>query len=110
MQWPLASWGADAVISGHDHTHERIFADGIVYFANGLGGRSIYDFNNTPVPGSQVRYNSDYGAMRADASDIAITFEFINVSGSAIDTYTIEAEAPTAPHSPTATPPQAPTQ
>jgi hypothetical protein len=31
--------------------------------------------------------------MRVDASDIAITFEFINVSGSIIDTYTIEAGA-----------------
>lgn len=95
MQWPFASWGADAVISGHDHTYERIFADGIVYFVNGLGGRSIYDFN-TPVAGSQVRYNSEYGAMRVDASDNAITFEFISASGSVVDTYTIGTEAPTA--------------
>jgi len=90
MQWSFAAWGADAVISGHDHTYERIFANGIVYFVNGLGGRSIYSFN-TPVSGSQVRYNSDYGAMRVDASDISITFDFISTSGSIIDTYTIEA-------------------
>jgi PKD repeat protein len=93
MQWPFASWGADAVISGHDHTYERIFADGIVYFVNGLGGRSIYGFN-TPVSGSEVRYNGDYGAMRVDASDTAITFEFINLSANIIDTYTIEAGIP----------------
>jgi hypothetical protein len=89
MRWPFASWGADAVISGHDHTYERIFADGIVYFVNGLGGHSIYKFN-TPVTGSQVRYNGDYGAMRVDASDTAITFEFISLSGNIIDAYTIE--------------------
>jgi PKD repeat protein len=95
MQWSFASWGADAVISGHDHTYERIFADGIVYFVNGLGGHGIYSFN-TPVSGSQVRYKGDYGAMRVDASDTEITFQFINLSGSIIDTYTIEAGAPKA--------------
>ena len=88
MQWPFGAWGADAILSGHDHTYERILADGIVYFVNGLGGRSIYGFN-TPVSGSQVRYNGDYGAMRVDASDTTITFEFINLSGSIIDSYTI---------------------
>jgi hypothetical protein len=88
MQWPFAAWGADAVLSGHDHSYERISADGIVYFVNGLGGVSRYEFNS-PVQGSQVRYNSDYGAMRIDASDTAMTFEFINVSGNVIDNYTL---------------------
>ena len=23
MQWPFAQWGADVVLSGHDHTYER---------------------------------------------------------------------------------------
>lgn len=90
MQWPFGTWGADAVISGHDHTYERIHVAGTVYFVNGLGGRSIYKFN-APVSGSQVRYNDDYGAMRVDANDAAITFEFISLSGDIIDTYTIEA-------------------
>jgi tartrate-resistant acid phosphatase type 5 len=97
MQWPFAAWGADAVLSGHDHSYERISADGIVYFVNGLGGRSLYTFNS-PVPGSQVRYNSDYGAMRINASDTAITFEFISTSGNVIDSYTLQAAANAAPH------------
>jgi MYXO-CTERM domain-containing protein len=94
MQWPFATWGADAVISGHDHTYERIFKNGIVYFVNGLGGHSIYDFNN-PVSGSQARYNGNYGAMRVEADDTAITFEFISLSGSIIDSHTIRAGDPT---------------
>jgi hypothetical protein len=97
MQWPFTAWGVDAVLSGHDHTYERIAADGIVYFVNGLGGRSIYAFNSA-VPGSQLRYNGDYGAMRIDASDTDITFEFINVSGILIDSYTLQAAANAAPH------------
>jgi len=90
MQWPFGTWGADAVISGHDHTYERILVAGTVYFVNGLGGRSIYKFN-APVSGSQMRYNDDYGAMRVNADDVAIIFEFISLSGNIIDTYTIEA-------------------
>jgi hypothetical protein len=35
MQWPFASWGADAVLSGHAHAYERIERDGVVYFVNG---------------------------------------------------------------------------
>jgi uncharacterized protein YkwD len=87
MQWPYAAWGADFVISGHDHSYERIEADGIVYFVNGLGGSSRYFFA-TPVGGSQVRYSDDFGAMLVDASPSSINFRFINRSGLVIDDYT----------------------
>jgi hypothetical protein len=79
MQWPFANWGADAVLSGHDHTYERINLDGIVYFVNGLGGRSPYGFDS-PIPGSQVRYNDNHGAMLVDADENGITFQFITPS------------------------------
>jgi hypothetical protein len=84
MQWPYASWGADVVISGHDHTYERISRDGITYFVNGLGGRSKYLFFG-PVDGSQFRYNQDYGAMLVEASETNIRFQFINRQGELID-------------------------
>ncbi len=89
LQWPYAAWGADAVLAGHDHTYERIFLNGIVYFVNGLGGRSIYSFG-TPVTGSQFRYNADYGAMLVDASEAQITFQFINRTGAVIDSYVLD--------------------
>ena len=88
MQWPFASWGADVVMSGHDHTYERIHQNGIVYFVNGLGGRSIYSFG-TPIPGSQVRYNADYGAMKISADTASMQFQFINTSGTVVDDHTI---------------------
>ena len=100
MQWPFALWGADAVISGHDHVYERIFADGIVYFVNGLGGNTIYGFG-TPIPGSQARYNDNFGAMRVNADETAITFEFIDIQSSIIDSYSItpstDIDPPTVP-------------
>jgi titin len=95
MQWPFATWGATAVFAGHDHDYERLSEEGIPYFVDGPGGESIVGFGATQA-GSQIRYAADYGAMRLDASDNAITFQFINRRGSVIDTYTIGTPTPPA--------------
>jgi hypothetical protein len=88
-QWPYAEWGATAVMAGHEHSYERLLMDDIVYFVNGLGGRQrIHPFGD-PIPGSAVRYNQDYGAMRVDAGESCITFSFYNRSGEQIDSYTL---------------------
>jgi hypothetical protein len=87
MQWPFQAWGADAVLNGHDHLYERIVVDGFPYFVDGLGGAEIYQFQ-TPVPGSQVRYNANFGAMLVIATRTAITYQFIAIDGAVVDTYT----------------------
>jgi tartrate-resistant acid phosphatase type 5 len=86
MRWPFANWGANAVLSGHEHLYERLLVDGIPYFINGTGGGSLYDFG-TPIPESQVRYSGNFGAMRVTASDTEILFEFINRVGEVEDSY-----------------------
>ncbi len=91
MQWPFAEWGADAVLSGHAHAYERLQQDGIVYFVNGLGGASRYFFGFAEE-GSRVRYNADWGAQKVTVSSDALTFEFWNVSGRLIDSYTLPAK------------------
>ncbi len=102
MRWPFQSWGATAVIGGHDHTYERLSENGFPYFVNGLGGESIFGFN-TIDGGSQVRYENDYGAMLLDAGSTSLTFQFITRTGQVIDTYTIgTASAPAAPSNLTA--------
>ena len=88
MRWPFMDWGADAVLSGHDHTYERLLVDGLVYFVNGLGGGPRYDFVNI-LPDSQVRYNADNGAMLVEATSSQITFQFWNRAGQLIDEYTL---------------------
>jgi tartrate-resistant acid phosphatase type 5 len=87
-RWPYKEWGADAVLAGHDHTYERLDVDGLPYFVNGLGGGGIYYFTDV-LDGSQVRYNGDYGAMRIEAAEGYIKFEFITRSGEVIDSYLI---------------------
>jgi tartrate-resistant acid phosphatase type 5 len=88
MQWPYGSWGADAVMAGHDHLYERLTVEDLPYFVVGLGGCSIYSFGS-PVPGSQVRYNADYGAMLVEATVQQLAFRFYSRAGTLIDTYDI---------------------
>ena len=97
MQWPFAQWGASAVLAGHSHVYERIHTNGIPYFVNGLGGAPIYSMG-PPIPGSQSRFNSDFGAMRIDASETAITFRFITRSNVLIDrSYIVNTNVPGPP-------------
>lgn len=60
MQWPFAEWGASAILTGHDHTFERILRNGLPYFVNGLGAQVEYGFFNI-TEGSVVRYNENHG-------------------------------------------------
>lgn len=74
MQWPFASWGADAVFQGHDHNYERILNEGIVYFTSGNGGRRLYKFGPL-VEGSAAGYDEGFGALLVMAEEDQITFE-----------------------------------
>lgn len=94
MQWPFAEWGATLVLNGHDHVYERVIKDGFPYIVDGAGGQSLYTFK-TPVEGSVVRYNCNFGAMVVDVTDTAMTMRFVTVGGGLVDTYTIEGTKPT---------------
>lgn len=89
MRWPFAEWGADAVLTGHDHTYERLVSVGLPYIVNGVGGHVIYDFVKI-LPESVVRYNDGHGAMLVEASATTLDFEFYDVSNTRIDAFTIE--------------------
>lgn len=88
LQWPFAAWGADAVVSGHAHTYERIVRDGLVYFVNGLGGAPRYDFSE-PLEGSAIRYAAAWGAQKVTVTPTDLTFAFYTVDGALIDSYSL---------------------
>ena len=90
MQWRFEPWEADAVLSGHDHLYERVTKRQFPYFVNGLGGQAAYAFQ-TPVDGSQARYNATHGAMLVEADDDHLSFRFVTTAGATIDTYTLYA-------------------
>lgn len=93
MRWPFKEWGADAVLSGHDHIYERLLVNGIPYFVNGIGGAEIYDIRAI-APESQVRFNQDFGAMRVEATSNTVKFQMFTRAGVLVDEYTIGGTTP----------------
>jgi tartrate-resistant acid phosphatase type 5 len=92
LQWPYRSWGASAVVAGHDHTYERIVRDGLPYFVNGAGGYELYAFG-PPVAGSTVRFNADFGAMLVEADRNGAVVRFVTRTGVVVDTFNIAPRA-----------------
>jgi tartrate-resistant acid phosphatase type 5 len=93
-QWPFKEWGASAVISGNDHSYERLLVDGFPYFVNGLGGGRIYDFDpDEIVPESMFRFNEDHGAMLIEATPQTLRFQFMTRAQTLIDEYLMEKTA-----------------
>lgn len=90
LQYPYQEWGVDAVLAGHDHVYERFNIDGIPYFVNGLGGKSLRRFKFTPEPNSESRFSQNYGAMFINAIDTQLSFAFYSIGNSTqpIDYYT----------------------
>ena len=84
LRWPFAAWGADAVITGHDHFYERLEVDGIPHVINGAGGQSLYAFAE-PVAESRARYNGDFGALLLEAGDDCLSLRFYTRAGLFVD-------------------------
>jgi len=93
LQWPFKLWGADAVFAGHKHNYERLIVDGLVYFVDGLGGKSRQSFRDI-LPESEKRYKEDYGAILVVATSSDISFSFHNTSNTRIDSYEITDPTP----------------
>jgi hypothetical protein len=88
LQWPYRLWGADAVLAGHAHIYERLVVERMLYLVNGLGGAEIHAIG-TPAPGSQMRYNGDFGALLVEATSSQITFRFVSRASKVIDVSTL---------------------
>lgn len=119
----LAQYQADIVLNGHDHNYQRWTPlnasgqpdpNGIVEFVVGTGGHSIqgfvttdsrmvkgYDASTVPLP---------YGALRLNLYPTKATYQFINISGTVLDSGTINCKrASSGGPSPTPTPNPTPT-
>ena len=104
-RWPYQAWGATAVISGHSHAYERLSEDNnFPYFVDGLGGEPEISSFDAIDPGSQVRYNADFGALLVTANASQIQFQFITRTGAVIDSFAISAPTQTLTISPTTLP------
>ncbi len=100
MQWQFKEWGADVVLAGHDHDYERLLVNGLPYFVNGAGGASLYSFKPA-LPETQMRYNKNYGAMRVEATNTTMKFQFFTRDNVLIDEYALGDITPAATITPT---------
>jgi hypothetical protein len=90
MRWPFREWGADLVLTGHQHQYERILTGGMTYVVDGLGGAlNRFPFNPTPSLGSLVRYNAAFGALFVEVFDGKMAFVFRNTHGDVIDRFEV---------------------
>ena len=90
LRWPYKAWGADLVVSGHNHLYERLERKGLTYVINGLGGAPIAAFEKAPLKESLVRYNLMFGAMRGTATEERLSVEMVNQAGLAIDSFSLD--------------------
>jgi len=91
----LYDYGADIVVSGHEHNYERFApqtptgeldnARGIRQFVAGTGGAGNYSFGVTQ-PNSEVRYNATPGVLKFTLYADHYDWQFIPTSGSFTDT------------------------
>ena len=87
-QWDYSSM--DLVLSGHDHTYERLSIGGVNYIVNGVGGSTNYPFSSTPLSGSQFRYNTLHGAGKMIVTPKRLVWSFYSYDGVLVDTITLE--------------------
>lgn len=88
VQWPFGWWGADLVISGHEHQYERLNVRGTTYVVDGAGGKDLYPFG-TPVPGSRLRVDDAFGAVFLTTSAGRLAGEFWSADGRLVDRFTV---------------------
>jgi hypothetical protein len=88
MNWGFETMGVDMVLQGHNHTMERLSYGNIPWFVTGAGGQSHYSFTNIS-PNSQFRNSTAYGFSFITATESSLTHQFINTSGTVLDTFTV---------------------
>jgi hypothetical protein len=89
MRWPFKEWGADVVLTGHQHQYERLIVGGLPYVVDGLGG-ALNRFGFASVePGSMVRYSEDFGALFVEVARGKLFFTFRDTHGKVIDAFEV---------------------
>lgn len=74
----LADANAEVVLSGHDHTYERLAPiDGIRQFVVGVGGRSLYSFEGDPLPQTEARADDTYGLLQLSLEPDGYAWRFV---------------------------------
>jgi hypothetical protein len=111
LQWPYAAWGADGVLSGDNHSFERLLydrltCDGQTLHGNqfnlisGMGGQNLYMNNPLPGPWTCKRLDGldgDFGFSLLVATEEALQVTLISRRGTVMDHCLLRHADPTKP-------------
>ena len=90
----LIRYGVNVVLSGHDHTYERVKPQqGIQYFVTGAGGKVRRNDINLRSPFRAMSFDEDNHYMQMEIEDQQISFQTITRSGAVIDQGAIKQRA-----------------
>jgi predicted phosphodiesterase len=84
LDWDFAGMGADVVINGHAHNYQRWTDKAIPYIVAGIGGASLYNFNQSTT-GSIVDNPPRFGALKCTVRGHELLIQAIAVGGTVID-------------------------
>jgi hypothetical protein len=88
-RWLLTP-GVDLVLQGHDHHAEHIITpEGYNEVITGNGGQGLTPLF-PPVPGSDFRDNSAYGAVRLTITPETLTVDYVNLPGTVVYSFTMK--------------------
>src|SRR5205085_9370357 len=101
----LYDYGAELVLTGHDHNYERFapqdpsgaldLARGIRQFIVGTGGRSLYT-QATPLPNSEVRESHSFGVLELTLRPASYDWRFVSTNSGFHDSQSQSCDNP--PH------------
>ena len=101
--WALmAQKGVDLVINGHDHSYQRYVpldgagnpsASGVTEIINGAGGHALGTF---PASDSRLAASAQqFGALRLGLNSAGAAYQFVNTSGSVVDSGSTQCDTST---------------
>ncbi len=95
-QYQFERSGVDIVLSGHDHTYQRIFQGNVTYLVTGGGGADLYEVGDCPPGTSEpvVFNDTDHHFAVLEISKGLIAVEVLAADGSSIDEFTVANRAP----------------
>lgn len=96
-QLPYHEYGIDFVVGGHNHHYERLEKEGVVYYIAGFAGNCDHHSCGTRTTTATSKFCSNEGGyMQLIATNTQIDINYINQSGTQLDTFTKTREAPSA--------------
>jgi hypothetical protein len=75
----LVAQGLDVALTAHDHSYERVAADGAREFVVGTGGRSLYALERGPLLETEVRHAGSYGLLWMALGENSYEWQFLSL-------------------------------